>query len=542
MKQMNHNLSKLVTLGLVISLFFACEKEFSEIGSGIVGDPNIEINYQTYPTKTYNKRITPFQSNGLPKNFLGYYNDPTFGSTTVHFLAQLTPSSYNVNFGDNPNLDSVVLTIPYNVKKVDDEYTIDSLYGDHPIKLSIYKNNFLLRDFDPNTDLNENQRYFSNGSLSDTEQLNPSDLEGELLYTTSDFFPSNQEIVLTEENDDGEMETSATLTPSLRVKLSELASLPSDFWEDLIFDKEDSSELSNSNNFYNYFRGLYFKAEAIDPTNGNLIQLDFLSANAHVKLHYKYQTTSDTTEETTEKQGVYEMRFNGNRISVYENDFDASILQSIANADEQDGDERLYLKGGEGSMAIVELFSEDESGNDFDDYISDFKENDGENTIIKRLVNEAYLELYIDESASSTNTDYPNRVFIYDLNNNVPLVDYYLDTSVNPSTSDSKYTHLVPLESGTDDQGIEFKKYKVRLTGHLNNIVTKDSTNVKLGLVVSSNVGVVDMKKLQEYDTDVKGIPSGSILSPKSVILHGSNSSDQLKKVKLKVYYTEPTN
>ena len=111
-------------------------------------------------------------------------------------------------------------------------------------------------------------------------------------------------------------------------------------------------------------------------------------------------------------------------------------------------------------------------------------------------------------------------------------MDYYLDNSVNTATSDSKYTHLVPVSTETDDQGIEHKKYKVRLTGHLNNIVTKDSTNVKLGLLVSSNVGAVDMKKLQQYDQDVKGIPSGNILSPKSVVVHGSNTSDEHKKVK----------
>ena len=136
---MKHNLSKLFSLSLILSLFFACEKEFSELGSGIVGAPNIEIKTQSYPVKSYNKRITPFQSNGLPKNLLGYHKDPVFGPTTVHFLAQLTPRNYNVNFGDNPVLDSVVLTIPYAVKKSDDEYTIDSLYGEHPVKLSIFK-------------------------------------------------------------------------------------------------------------------------------------------------------------------------------------------------------------------------------------------------------------------------------------------------------------------------------------------------------------------------------------------------------------------
>lgn len=538
---MKHNLSKLFSLSLILSLFFACEKEFSELGSGIVGAPNIEIKTQSYPVKSYNKRITPFQSNGLPKNLLGYHKDPVFGPTTVHFLAQLTPRNYNVNFGDNPVLDSVVLTIPYAVKKSDDEYTIDSLYGEHPIKLSIFKNNFLLRDFDPNSDLDENQRYFSDGSLSSSEQLNAADMEGQLLYTTSEFFPSNEEIILTEVNDEGETETSATLTPSLRLKLDELSSLPENFWEDLILEKEDSDELSSANNFYNYFRGLYFKVEAVDPDNGHLIQLDFASANAHVKLFYNYENTGSDGGTTT-KYSTYDMAFSGNRVSIYENDFDASILQSIANANEQDGDERLYLKGGEGSMAVVELFSEDESGNDFDDFITDFRENSGDEILIKRLVNEAYLEFYIDEAATGSDADHPNRIFVYDLNNNTPLVDYYLDNTVNTTTSDSKYTHLVPVSTETDDQGTEHKKYKVRLTGHLNNIVTKDSTNVKIGLLVSSNVGAADMTTLQQYDENVEFIPTGTILSPKSVILHGSNSSDELKKVKLKVYYTEPTN
>ena len=538
---MKHNLSKLFSLSLILSLFFACEKEFSELGSGIVGAPNIEIKTQSYPVKSYNKRITPFQSNGLPKNLLGYHKDPVFGPTTVHFLAQLTPRNYNVNFGDNPVLDSVVLTIPYAVKKSDDEYTIDSLYGEHPVKLSIFKNNFLLRDFDPNSDLDENQRYFSDGSLSSSEQLNAADMEGQLLYTTSEFFPSNEEIILTEVNDEGETETSATLTPSLRLKLDELSSLPENFWEDLILEKEDSDELSSANNFYNYFRGLYFKVEAVDLDNGHLIQLDFASANAHVKLFYNYENTGSDGGTTT-KYSTYDMAFSGNRVSIYENDFDASILQSIANANEQDGDERLYLKGGEGSMAVVELFSEDESGNDFDDFITDFRENSGDEILIKRLVNEAYLEFYIDEAATGSDADHPNRIFVYDLNNNTPLVDYFLDNTVNTTTSDSKYTHLVPVSTETDDQGTEHKKYKVRLTGHLNNIVTKDSTNVKIGLLVSSNVGAADMRTLQQYDENVEFIPTGTILSPKSVILHGSNSSDELKKVKLKVYYTEPTN
>lgn len=538
---MNHNFSKLFALSVIFALLNACEQEFSEIGTGIIGNPNIEIKLQNYPVKTYNKRITPFQSNGLPKNLLGYYSDPVFGNTTVQFLGQLTPKSYTPNFGDSPELDSIVLTIPYKSQKTNEEYTIDSLYGKDAVKLSIFKNNFFLRDFDPNSDLDQSQSYYSNGALSETEQLNSAELEGQLLFKSNYFIPSNEEITLTALNSEGVSETTATLTPSLRVKLED-TSLPENFWEDLIFSKEDSDELSNSNNFYNYFRGLYFKVEPLNPDKGNLIQLDFASSGAHVKLHYSYQTTSTTTGETTERQATYDMGFNGYRINLFENDFHPTILQEIENANEQDGDERLYLKGGEGSMAIVELFAEDQLGNDFDDFITDFKETDGDETRVKRLINEAYLEFYIDDIATGTDPDHPNRIFVYDLNNNIPLVDYFLDATVNTLTSDSKFSHLVPISAETDDLGNESKKYKVRLTGHLNNIITKDSTNVKIGLLVSSNVGAVDMRKLQQFDEEVEVIPSGTILSPKSVIVHGSNSSDELKKVKLKVYYTEPNN
>ena len=47
----------------------------------------------------------------------------------------------------------------------------------------------------------------------------------------------------------------------------------------------------------------------------------------------------------------------------------------------------------------------------------------------------------------------------------------------------------MPLSTETDESGVEQKKYKIRITEHLNNIIVRDSTNVELGLVVSSNVG-----------------------------------------------------
>ena len=73
-------------------------------------------------------------------------------------------------------------------------------------------------------------------------------------------------------------------------------------------------------------------------------------------------------------------------------------------------------------------------------------------------------------------------------------------------------------------------------------MIVNDLTNIRLGLLVSSNVGAINTQKLLDYDEKVKGIPAGSVLSPKGVILHGSNSEDPLKKVKFKIYYSQPNN
>ena len=547
MKFLRTPYSKVLVSFCLVALTLSCEEDYTEIGTDVINNQNISIENQSYPAKTYNKRITPFQSNNLPSNLLGYYYNPNFGGTTAHFLSQLTPQSFSPSFGNNPVLDSVFLTIPYFSKTDGETYTLDSLYGNDVVKLSVFKNNFFLRNFDPGSDLDDFQTYYSNGALSASEDLNPADLEAQLLYTSNEFVPSNESTDLTELNENGDKEVTETLAPSLRIRLDNSDMLPQDFWETLIFDKEDDDELSSASNFYNYFRGLYFKVEPVSPGSGSMVQLNFSSANAHVKLHYSFESDPDENGDTTTSQNVYQLNFLGNRTSVYENNFNTGFLQAVDTADEIQGDAQLFLKGGEGSMAIVELFSEDEAGNNFDDFITDFREiiNEGqpdEERIIKRLINEAYLEFYVDEASLDTNADLPNRIYVYDLDNNTPLLDYSLDSSVNTSTSDSKFIHLVPLSVETDGQGNTYRKYKVRLTSHLNNIIVNDATNLKLGVVVSSNVGAAINQKLLNYDPLVEGIPAGTILSPKGVILHGSNSNDPLKKVKLNIYYSQVNN
>ena len=551
MKNLNSVLFKSVCCLSLIFMVQACDNEFSEIGTGIVGTPDFEIINGTYPVKTYNKKMTPFQSNGLSENLLGYYYDPVFGGSKVDFVGQLTPKTFAPVFGDDTILDSVVLTVPYK-STIDTEtmtYTLDYLYGSDPIKLSVFKNNYYLRAFDPNADLDAPQNYYSNGTLAQGETMGASNLEGQLIYHDASYFPSADSIDLWEDNEETDVfEVASTLQPSLRVHLFSPIGQNSNpiaaFWDDLIFSKEEDEVLSSSSNFYEYFRGLYFKAESITPMGGNLMQLDFSSTDASVTIYYTYKgPVPEDGGDAPTIQGQYEMNFTGNRVNIFDNTFNASVTNIIDDTTtDAEGDDYLYLKGGEGSMAIVELFA-DEAGNSEEDQLNEFREVDNNGLVsVKRLINEAYLEFYIDET--QPNTDHPNRVYLYDLDNNLPMADFFLDQTVNTASADSKFTHLVPLTTETSADGTEQKKYKIRLTEHLNNIVIDDSTNVKLGLVVSSNVGAPSPRGFQtSIDVDgtiIEGVPTGTVLSPKSVVLHGNNSPNVAKRVKLNIYYTEP--
>ena len=134
------------------------------------------------------KALPPVQTSALPINLLGVYNDPIYGQTVGNIVTQLRSNILDPDFGSNVVLDSVVLNIPYfsTPIEIDDEgetiYELDSVFGDSEMKLSIYESNYFLRDFDPNSDINDSQLYYSNQTTG-TSPISDAQLEGTLLFT-----------------------------------------------------------------------------------------------------------------------------------------------------------------------------------------------------------------------------------------------------------------------------------------------------------------------------------------------------------------------
>jgi hypothetical protein len=540
-----------------IIFIYACDKDFTSIDSDVISAQNA-INFNTtsidYPIVASNLRLNPVSSNNLPSFMLGYNNNPFFGESKASFLGQIIPSEFSPSFGENVVLDSVVLTIPYYSRGVetseegDITYEIDSIYGNTATKLYVYKSNFYLRDFNPSGDFSDSQNYYSNGALSNSESINQSEIEAELLYESGilgdgsdNFIPSSERIDLTSIDSLGETYVSSSIAPAIRLKLNN----PNDnFWQSLFFENEGNPELSNANSFKDFFRGLYIKADGIN-SEGSMMLLNFASSNTKLTIHYTSETSSnsdtssgDTSSEPITSQNEYILNFTDNLINIYENNFQVDV----SNPNIVDGDERLFLKGGEGYMSTIDLFSgdiQDENGemvNAYDHFKNSFY--DEENEIANKIINEAYIEFFVDQTQDIGSE--PDRIYLYNFEQNTALIDYFLDQSVSSTTINAKINHLEPLIREGDSVTGEGVKYKIRITEHLNNLILRDSTNAKLALVVTSNVGSIDNFSILNSGEDGRDLPSGAILTPKGTVLHGSQSEDINKRPRIKIYYTDP--
>ena len=162
---------------------------------------------------------------------------------------------------------------------------------------------------------------------------------------------------------------------------------------------------------------------------------------------------------------------------------------------------------------------------------------DGETNQAKRIINEAFIEFFVNSSFS--NEDEPDRIYIYNYENNTPLIDYYLDQSISSTTINAKINHLEPLKRDSTSNGEDFIQNS-RITEHLNNIILRDSSNAKLGLAVISDIAAIQNQLIQNESGPAKKYRYRIPSVPRGTILHGNLSNSVDKRPKIKIYYTEP--
>ena len=109
----NNSFFKQILLLVTIVLFVSCDKEYNVIGDGLISQNHFMLKDTTFSVVAYNQKITPVESENLPVNALGIYNNPVFGKTTASFATQLVLSAVNPIVSTNPVIDSVYINIPY---------------------------------------------------------------------------------------------------------------------------------------------------------------------------------------------------------------------------------------------------------------------------------------------------------------------------------------------------------------------------------------------------------------------------------------------
>lgn len=547
---------------LAIFSIIACDKDFNSIESSVLGDDNFNGNVIDYPIIAFNKPLDSLQVNNSNSKLLGIYNDPAYGQTIASIVAQLSPTQDNsANFEEDSQIDSVIVNIPYFSTQlgVDNNqipiYKLDSLYNGNTnlsFKLSIYENKYLLRSLNPFENANTPQRYYAKNGVTNTvittgENINfDADAnKGEKIYENTNFTPKDNAIRI--DTGSGENLNIEYLPPALRINLTKKIDSNEndenaiDYWSTVFLDETALPELNSVNNFRNYFRGLYFKAEPLGNDNGSLFLLNFAVQNSTLTVYH----SSPSSE--TSKSFVLSLS-TGNILNTFINNYDKVTIPS--NPNKELGDDKLYLKGTSGSMAILKLFGDESEVDSFKRTFrktnenGDFIKEANGNYVLKSLINEAQIIIYEDEIMKSFPKDENgndhskyDRLYVYDLKNNTPIVDYLTDPT--PNTVTPINSRVLSLGRRITDEDGNSSKYKLRITEHLNNILVRDSSNVDLGLTILNNVNIVNTVDIFNNGENIK-VPATSIITPRGTILHGSNTLNDNSKIKLKLFFTEP--
>ena len=555
---------------LLFVLFISCDKDFNSLDSDVIGEDHFKLEDEEVSLVAYSKATGPVQTNNLPLNALGVYNNTKFGVTKAHFVTQVELGTENPSFGYNPVIDSVYLYVPYfsEIKSTETSgeriYELDSIYGNAEtgkFKLSVVENGYYLRDFDPSDNLQTSQKYYSNDKplidpFKGTEILNNSSATSQ----NNEFYFSKKELYIYKTNGAGLYVDSngAVLSNQNDVSLRVIKErktpgmwldLKNSFFQQKIIDATASGNLFNNNSFKNYFRGLLFEVEEINPGQGALAILDF--SRAELKILYKASvapTVENPNPDRTRRNFSLKMGYN-NSSSLRNNSINflvptnsSDYTSGLAAANEVTGSERLYIKGGNGSVAFIDLFNPTE--------LATLRNNVANNNW---LVNDARLTFYVDKSQmlNVSDKDEPERIYIYDATNNIVLLDYKYDssTSLNPKNNKVVFGGIIQREVDETKKGI---KYTVRITEHIKSVLKVNSDgeymdNIKIGISVTESINLVSSAMLETPFTanglEIKSIPLASILNPLGTVLYGNvitNPLDEDKKLKLNIYSTKP--
>jgi len=519
----------------LFSVFFlsilSCETDIEDLGTNIV--ENGVFDTQKYDSEliAYNQNILKRRANKLGQYLLGVYSDNDFGKLEASIVTQLVPSG-EIDFGLDPSIDAVILSMPYQATNLAGtgeipEYELDSVYGNQNLEfnLNVYKLNTYLNTLDPIDPSNE-LNYFTD----QTYTYNPTALYSGLFKPNANdtvLYIERPEVILdfvTMQHDRDTIKN-VNASPSIRLPLNE------DFFTDNFLQNPAFPETTAG--FVEFFNGLYIEATDDSDFPASIMSLklrtdNVFKINSNITIYFTNSILTDETIRDASNVIISETDLNGDGDTVdedvpvrtkqsaafifsgittntYVRDYSMSNAVSIINnPDTFSGDERLYLQGAAGSFALIDLFTTDN--------IEDLRNNDW-------LINEASLTFYVDQAVNTSII--PEQLFVYNYDKNAQIEDMFTE-------GPDEFGGL--LERDEDDKPL---KYTINITDYISNIL-KSTDPIELSQLAVKVYNTSDLPTALT-DTEVKDFS----WTPKGVVIHGNQSLDIDKRIKLEITYTE---
>ena len=593
-------------VGVLALLVTACNQEFNTVGVDLIATDQFDTEVREFPVFVSVNNLEDVQSDQLGVVHFGSYNFTNFGRKKANITSQLsiatdprfgiytqeqeeTGDEDNINvINENERITSVFLEIPFLVNQNDRDgdgvidaldidpddnqsdtdgdgvidllesqggtnpfdadsdgdgitdnedtdssgydagenyYEIDSIFGNRSSRfnLKVTELTYHFNTLDPNNNFETPTGYFSGRDFYEEGFTGRSLYDGpfqldfdEISFNYTEDDPETPDI-------DETTQVETRLSPRLRIPLD------TSYFQEKILDAEGSDALANDNNFKNHIKGINIRME--NPAEDLYMLLNL--SGAIIRLNYEYdvnqdQDTEDTSDDVIETAlQTYFISPNGIQINHLENE------QVTLNSNPQ---ERLMLNGGLGNLGQIKLFDQDDTTTN----LADFRSSN-------ILINEANLVFYVDPTITENWSEgdlIADRLYLYRLEDNSPLADYYSDPTSGANNLLNKTIHSGILEY---QDGIPYR-YKFRITEHVSNLIRSENEdlaeNVELGLVVTANINAVFVKNAKLSDDQDIFYPLAALQNPLGTLLVGPNPPQELldKQLKLEVVYTDFNN
>lgn len=514
-------------LGIFISLVFACESEFSDIGSNVISNTKFDSDAVFVDITAENSTLEKVQTDNISRQLgqylLGVYSNPNYEKLEASIVSQVVIGSnlkvINETFGADTTfvttIDTVFIKLPYQVRLAnsdDTSYKLDSVFGDatKAFNLNVYRSNTYINTFNP-LDPTKVNSFFSDAIFEKTgTELNA--------QSNFQFKPSNADTLFVVKR---KLSNDAIYqNDTIRFTLSTANDIPvpfariplkKDVFKALFLDKYETSEFASQEAFNDYFRGIILEASG---NKGSLVSFNFDNSNANLRpsIEVYYTNTilksGTTIVDTIPKNDSFPLT--GFKINTFKME---EKVYPVNN--------EIKIQGTAGSEAIIDLFGADLDNNGIADKIEELRSKNW-------LINDASLTFYINQAVDTAFA--PSRLYLYKSDSSSGTqVTSHLKDAISEASFGGISGFLQRDANGKKE------KYTFKITDYVSDLVSGESS-------------YSPTLKLKVYNpSDPPNSASDTIFrnyswNPKAVTLFNHSPSNGIKKATLKISYSERKN